>query len=604
MDNNFKINNFYLGVFSFLIIFVFISYTFRLFSLQVLDENVFKERSFNQTQRGSILLAQRGNILARDSSILTENTSSFTLFLDLGKLKEYRKNGKEEDLMIFLSRYLKLSINKLNARIGQALLQREPRIILKENLSYSEFAPLAEKFSYYDAISWENMSERQYNDISSTIHLLGYSGKINQKELRLYYDRDYSPNSIIGKMGVESIYDEFLRGKNGIRYISVDAKGLAVGESDSTSPIRGSDLYLNIDPRIQELSEKALGERYGSVVVLKPTTGEVLAMVSYPFYDPHHLEETILDEKEEFHSFFNKAIQGNYPAASSFKVIMAAAILQEKAFDPKRKIYCPGYLQVGDRIFHCHDLNGHGWLDLEGALRDSCNIYFYTVGMEYLGIDKINQYASIFGLGQETGIDLPNEGKGFIPSPSWKKAEFGVPWVGGDTANISIGQGFMTATPLQMANVVSLIINEGTIYKPQILNHVENASVGIKTKYKPQVLKETQALSSSTYSFLKRAMRTVVRDGSLKWIINTNIPIAGKTGTAEHWGYDNNASWFISYGPYNAPEEEQLVVVVMVEPRNKWEWWAPKATNLIYHGIFNNLTYEEVIKDLRPWYVY
>lgn len=604
MDNNLKLNNFYLGLFSFLIIFVFILYLFRLFSIQILEENVFKEKSFNQTQRGSILLAQRGNILARDASILTENTSSFSLFLDLDKLKELKKEGKEEDLMIFLSRYLKLSITRLNTKIEEALSRREPRVLIKDRLSYEEFAPLAEKISLYEAISWENKSERQYNDISSTIHLLGYSGKINQKELRLYYDRNYGTNSVIGKMGIESIYDEILRGKDGIRYVAVDAKGSAVGESDSVLPIRGSDLYLNIDPRIQLLAQKALGERYGSVVVLKPTSGEVLAMVSYPSYDPYHLEETILDEKEELNSFFNKAIQGNYPAASSFKVIMAAAVLQEKAFDPKRKIYCPGYLQVGDRVFHCHDLDGHGWLDLEGALRDSCNIYFYTVGMEYLGVDKINEYASIFGLGQETGVDLPNEGKGFIPTPSWKKSETGVSWVGGDTANLSIGQGFMTVTPIQMANAVALIVNEGTTYKPQILNHVENPSTGVKTEYKPQVLKKTDALSSSTYAFLKHAMRTVVRDGSLKWIINTNIPIAGKTGTAEHWGYKDNASWFISYGPYNAPEEEQVVVVVMVEPRNKWEWWAPKATNLIFHGIFNNLNYEEVIKDLRPWYMY
>ncbi|KAL0265439.1 UNVERIFIED_CONTAM: hypothetical protein PYX00_011048 [Menopon gallinae] len=574
-----------------------------LFRIQVLDHSIFHERSQNETQREHTILAQRGAIYDRHGKVLVENSSSFTLLLDLGELPKKKIDSLYEDMLTFLAENLKTTSQRLDERIEQALAKNEKQLILRENLSYAQLIPLAERQCHFPCLKWENTSYRHYKGAASTTHILGYSGKINQRELRLYYDRDYNFNSIIGKMGVELLYDEILRGTNGIEYVSVDVEGSRVAPSKMILPQLGCDLCLNIDERIQLLAQKALGERYGSVIVLRPVSGEVLALVSYPWYSSQSLAEAAIDVKEERYSFFNRAIQGNYPAASSFKLIMAAAVLQEKAFDPLKKVYCPGYLKVGDRVFHCHKLHGHGWLDLEGALRESCNVYFYTMGLEYLGLEKISKYAQLFGLGEETGIDLPNEGRGFIPSANWKKEKLASAWVGGDTLNLSIGQGYMTVTPLQMANVVAMIVNEGRVYQPQILRSFYNPNTKETKNFSPKVLREVRNISEATYKSLKSAMRAVVRDGALKWLMNTNVKIAGKTGTAEHWGYKDNASWFISYGPYDAKPEDQVVVVVMVEPRNKWEWWAPKASNLIYHGIFNHMTYEEVLKDLRPWYM-
>lgn len=597
-----QINFAYFFLFFCFIIAVFFLYLVRLFLLQVVSESWFRERSLNERQRSQTILSQRGSIFDRNEDIpLVENTLSFSVGLDLYKFNDMKKEGLADSCLAYLSQYFKKSLSHLSYLVNRAIENKEEFLILKENLDLSQILPLAEVQDTYPALYWKDSTTRKYESLNSLIHILGYVGKIEQNELRVYYNRQYNLNSLIGKMGVESFYDEVLRGKDGIQYISVNAKGSQVSTSQSILPQPGKDLILTIDRNIQSLAEKSLGKRHGSAIVLKPTTGEILALASYPWYSPFNLQEVVKDTKEENYSFINRAFQGNYPAASSFKLIVAAALLQEKAFDPKKKIFCPGYYQAGDRIFHCHKKEGHGWLNLEEAIRDSCNVYFYTVGLEYLGAQKIMRYAQLLGLGERTKIDLLGEAKGFIPSLEWKEKVIGSPWVGGDTLNLSIGQGYMTTTPLQMANVISAIVNEGQVFQPHILKAIKDPFTKKYTQVKPEVLR-TVNISPENFQALKKAMRGVVKDGSLKWVINTPVKIAGKTGTAEQWGYEDNSSWFVSYGPYDAPKEEQVVVVVMVEARNKWEWWAPKAASLIYHGIFHHLSYQQVLEELKPWW--
>ena len=243
----------------------------------------------------------------------------------------------------------------------------------------------------------------------------------------------------------------------------------------------GKKLVLTIDSRVQILAEKALGERIGSIIVLKPSTGEILAMVSYPYFDSNMFNsENVAAEymklaENQHNPLLNRAVNAAYPPASTFKIIMSAAILQEKAFPEYEKVECKGEIEYGGRTFRCWILKpGHGKLDLKHAVGHSCDIYFWQVGRDYLGIEKISDYAKIFGYGQSTQIDLPSHSKGFVPTAQWKERKFHERWLDGDTMAVSIGQGYTTATPLQVADVMAMVCNEGKIYKPHLLKEIRD----------------------------------------------------------------------------------------------------------------------------------
>ena len=437
-------------------------------------------------------------------------------------------------------------------------------------------------------------------------------GNINSEELHLLYNKGYDANSIIGKSGIEKEYDLLLKGNPGLKSITVDAKGRNVQEERYIRPpVPGKNIVLTIDRRIQELCEKALGERMGSVVVLKPATGEILAMVSYPSYDTNQFYtpdsanyyKALLENGN--HPFLNRAIQSANAPASVFKTIMMTAILEENAFPPAKTIDCTGKLFLGNRIFNCHLKTGHGPLNLSDALKESCDVYFWEVGGNYLGPKKIEQYSRMMGLGEKTGIDLPGEVAGLVPNPDWKLNRINEMWVGGDTYNMSIGQGYTQVTTLQIADLIAMIVNEGTIYTPHILKEVRDVVTGeVVEKRTPRILHKAD-ISSHTFHELKKAMRRVVSEGSIRRLFNNKVvEVAGKTGTGEVGYLDRWTSWFASFGPYQAEKpEDQVVVVVMVEASNEWEWWAPKASNAIYQGIFADQSYEEVVKTLDIWYL-
>jgi penicillin-binding protein 2 len=284
---------------------------------------------------------------------------------------------------------------------------------------------------------------------------------------------------------------------------------------------------------------------------------------------------------------------------------MTTAIVEEEVIPLNKTILCPGYFNYGDRVFRCHKHSGHGHLALFGALAESCDVYYYTMGAEYLGIERIVDFSRRYGLGELTGIDIPGESSGILPSPSWKTKTYNSRWQGGDTVNMSIGQGYWAVTPIQMANVVSMIVNEGTVYKPHILKEVRDPVTGnLIEEIKPEVL-ASSTIRPSTFQAVKRAMRQVITEGTARVVITTNaVNAAGKTGTGEAGLEDQWHSWFVAYAPFDSPKaEDQIVLVILVEASNEWEWWAPKAANIILHGIFSNMSYEEVRANLRAWYL-
>ena len=394
---------------------------------------------------------------------------------------------------------------------------------------------------------------------------------------------------------------------------TVDVHGRVISETPVVEPPKmGKNLVLTIDSTIQKLVEDTLGNRVGASVVLKPATGEVLAMVSYPFYDSNIFSSDdsaaeyskLLNDKTK--PLINRAVQLSYPPASTFKIIMSAAMLQENAFPAAKTIECKGKMLYGGRTFHCHIHEpGHGWLDMKNAMAQSCDVYYWTIGRDYLGIEKIASYSREFGLGKSAQIDLPSQVSGLVPTAEWKQKKFHEKWVGGDTMSCSIGQGYMEATPLQLANMIAMVSNEGVIYKPHILKEVRDPVTNeIIEEIKPTILTES-TIDKEVWKQVQEALRYTVTDGSPQYPMhNKLVQIACKTGTGEVDGYkDSWHSWLVAYAPYDAPPEDRICVATIVEACNKWEWWAPYATNIIIQGIFANQTYDEAVKELGFTYL-
>ncbi|MEW5814920.1 MAG: penicillin-binding protein 2 [Spirochaetota bacterium] len=593
------------------VILSFLVYTVYLFSLQVVNGYIYKKRAEDVARRVITIPVQRGEIYDRRYDVpLVLNIDSFAVDIIPGELNEENLS----DVIHDLSQLISIPEEEIRKKIPENYRHIFRPIEIKDRVPFETISYLAERINDFPGVTWHSKPIRSYLETDSISHVIGYVGNITLEELQVLYNKGYDVRAVLGKNGVEKEYDMILRGQEGKRFRTVDVKGRRVEEEDDgeeVPPVLGKNIVLTIDRNIQEICEKALGARMGSVLVLKPATGEILAMVSYPWYDPNlfYTEEgqnvyTKLSLDPQF-PFLNRTIQSTYAPASVFKTIMSVAVLEEEAFPPDRKIVCEGSIIYGDRVFNCHKKTGHGPLDLRAALAESCDIYFFTIGRDYLGIDRIIDYSKKFGLGESTGIDLPGEVKGLVPGPKWKESVFHTKWLGGDTMNNSIGQGYLTVTPLQLANTIAAIVNDGVIYKPHVLKEIRDPISGkILETTEPKVLLNT-SIRKETFKKIKENMRSVITEGTAKVVITTDaVKIAGKTGTGEVGLKDRWNSWFAAYAPYNAPNpEDQIVVVVMVEASNEWEWWAPKAANIIFQAIFAHQTYEEAVETLEAWYM-
>jgi penicillin-binding protein 2 len=374
----------------------------------------------------------------------------------------------------------------------------------------------------------------------------------------------------------------------------------------------GKNLVLTIDREIQTLVENALGPRMGAAVVMKPSNGEILAMVSYPWYDPNIFNRN--DRGAEYQRlngdpnkpFINRAIQSHYPPGSTFKIVMTTGILAENAFPPEQTVDCLGEMTYGGRDWHCHIRKpGHGRLNLQQAMAQSCDIYYWNVGRDYLGVERIVSYALDYGYGEKTGIDLPGEVQGLIPTPQWKERRLHEKWQGGDTMNMSIGQSFTLVTPLQMADMVCMVVNNGVIWTPHLLKEVRDPRTGaVEQSVSPRELHRSE-IPRQVFETVRRDMRSVISEGTARFPLNIkSVEIAGKTGTSEVGLQDRWHSWFAAYAPYRTDNpEERIVVSIIVEAVNRWEWWATYASAIIFQGIFAHQTYEEAVRALGLEYI-
>ncbi len=591
---------------SVLLIISFAVYFYRLYFLQIVNGKEYRSQSKTISSQVTVIPAQRGEIFDRNAKLpMVVNTDSFAVELTPGEIPQ----GLYDTVASKLASLLGISKFEIDKKIPKNLRKSFTSFQILSNVPFSVISNIAENKTDFPGVSWVSKPIRNYVETGSLVHILGYVGDITKEEMNLMYNQGYTRNSIVGKTGIERQYDALLQGIPGRESRTVDARGRIISDTPIIEPPQmGKNLILTIDTSIQVLAEKTLGNRVGAVVVLRPSDGEILAMVSYPFFDPNIFNTDdaakyykTLTSDETNRPLVNRAVNAVYPPASTFKIVMSAAMLQENVFPSAKKIECRGKLLYGNRIFHCHIHEpGHGWLDMKNALAQSCDVYFWTIGRDYLGINKIAEYSKEFGFGQSAQIDLPSQQTGFVPTAEWKERKYHEKWLGGDTMSCSIGQGYMLATPLQLADMTAMVANSGVIYKPHLLKEVRDPVTNeVLKKTEREVLIKSD-IDSEIWKEVQEAMRYTVSDGTPQYPMHNKIvKAAGKTGTAEVAPYKTSwHSWMVAYAPYDAPPEEQVVVAVVVEACNTWEWWAPYATNIILQGIFAGQNYEEAVNAL------
>jgi penicillin-binding protein 2 len=598
-SNNIRLRIKSLAVFIFITFFVLV---FTLFNLQVIRGGEYQQKAKTEVVRKRTIPTQRGEVFDRHYDVpLVINMETYNINVIPGAIPENEIDAFFGELADFLE----IKKENIENKIPKKYYHLFQPIEIKKDVSFATISYIAEHIDRFPGVTWTTALKRTYLETGSFSHILGYIGDIDNKELQILANEGYEKDMQIGKTGIEKQYDRLLRGKDGkiLRIVDVREKQISGQAEDVVPPELGKHLVLTIDRKIQKLCEDTLGTHKGAMIVLKPHTGEILAMVSYPsfdlnrFYDPGYYNSLRVDPDRPL---INRAIH-LYMPASVFKIIMTTAVLEEDAFPITSTVYCSGQIFYGDRVFHCWLHSGHGSQNLFSAFTNSCNVYFMTVGRDHLGVEKIIKYAREYNLGKLTGIDIPGELEGFVPTPEWKEENEDMIWLPGDTMNLSIGQGYIQVTPLQMADIVAMVVNKGTIYKPFLLKEVRDPTTGnIISRTKPEVLHRSTMIKPGTFEFIQKAMRNVVENGTARYAVYTKaVKVAGKTGTSQigPQAEDQTNEWFAAYAPYDAKDpDQQVVVVIITEYVPKGEWWAAIMANYIFQGIFADQTYEETAR--------
>jgi len=594
-----------LTIFKVFLIIIFLVYSSKLFSMQILSGDIYRMRAQDISRRTYSIPTQRGEIFDRNvDKPYVINRDTFAVTITPAEVPR----GQINDVIASVSSIINITPDEIKARLPSQYLQLYQPLEIASNVPFNIIASLSERKDILPGISWHIKSVRNYVDVGSLSHILGYVGDITREELTTHYNLGYQMGDTIGKSGIERQYDELLRGRHGWETRTVDSRGRRISGSENVTrvpPEMGKNLVLTIDAKLQKLVEGAIGPQIGAAVVMRPSTGEILAMVSYPWFDPNIFTDgqtanfrALLDDPSK--PFINRAIQSSYPPASTFKIIMTTAILTENLFSPEQTILCRGMMNYGNRNWHCHLRSGHGRLNLRGALGQSCNIFYMTVGRDNVGVERIVNFARDYGYGEITGIDLPGEIGGNIPTPIWKERRYHEKWVLGDTMNMSIGQGYTLVTPLQMCNAVSLAVNNGVIYKPHVLKEVRDpVTNAIESVTSHEIIHKSE-ISPAVFETVRQDMRGVVSQGTAQYPLNIRaVQIAGKSGTAEIGLVDRWHSWFTAYAPFNSTNpDEQIVVTVIIEASSFQVWRASAACAIIFQGYFANQDYETASRFL------
>ena len=560
-------------IFTILIVTSILFLIFRLWYLQIIKSDELKLLAENNRVRTIPLKAYRGKIFDRNNKEIINSRPSFNLLLTPEDVKE-----PERILSIIASRF-KIDMDRIKMEIKNSHALFQP-VTLKRNLSREEVAFIEEHRIDLPGVFLDIEPARNYVHEEAASHIFGYVGEITKPQLDNLRNSDYRLGDLIGQYGIEKRYESTLKGKRGSKYVEVDAVGRELKVLREVKPDFGYNLYLTIDIELQKEAEGLFEGKNGALVAIDPRDGSILAMVSKPSFNPNFFAGGVSKEywsnltADNYKPLQNRAIQGQYPPGSVFKIITATAGLEEGVITPATIINCPGFFKLGKKTYRCWKKSGHGKMDLQNALIQSCDVFFYTVGFR-LGVDRLSQYAYSSGLGNSTDIDLEGEKAGLIPTSDWKERAKGEPWVAGETLSVSIGQSFNLVTPIQLANMISAVANGGTIFKPRIVYKIETES-GVN-EVKPEI-KGKLAAAQKTLDIIRDSLRGVVSDarGTGRAATISGIVVAGKTGTAqvikmkesedkadEDLPYEfRDHAWFVAFAPYENPT---IAVAVLVE---------------------------------------
>jgi penicillin-binding protein 2 len=535
----------------------------RLAYLQLFQGQRYLNLSVRNRVRLVPIKAQRGLIYDRAQELLVGNVSSFVISVIPAALP--KKEEDREKVFVLLQELLEIPVDEIKEKIRKRKLRYFEPIRLKNNLDRSIAALIEENRPELPGVVVLTESQRDYKFDSLGFHALGYVGEISGHDLAL--KEGYRSGDIIGQSGVEKVYDHYLKGRNGWLHIEVDALGRQKGILGREVPWTGHNLILSLDRKLQARAEEILGDQKGVIIVEDLRNGEILALASAPTYNPNEFARGISKkawEKLRLNTDYpltNRATQGLYPPGSIFKIVTLLATLEEKLITPSKRFRCKGIFWISTWPYRCWKEAGHKQVDAFKSLVQSCDVYYYQLGLR-IKVEKLGKWARSFGYGHPSGIDLPNELSGLVPSAQWKERTQNMPWFPGNTVMMSIGQGYILATPIQMLNTVVAVANRGTIYRPHFLKEVRSKSGKLIHEVKSEVMYKVNA-APKHWDLLQKSLKGVVaqKRGTGKKARLPGIQVAGKTATSQNPHGEDHAG-FVAYAPANKPE---IAVVVYLE---------------------------------------
>jgi penicillin-binding protein 2 len=556
----------------------------QLWYLQVLEGGKLQEMSDRNRIRIRPVAAPRGILFDRNGLALVDNRPAFTLSLIP------REMDDRDTVMARLSVLLKIPMRELEEALERVSADSFRPVRVRRGLTLDEVTRVEERKLELPGVVVEVEPQRVYPTSTFAAHLLGYVREVSDDQMK---QGRYRRGDMIGQSGLERLLDEHLRGRDGGERIEVDALGRPVQVMRREEPDPGAQVITTVDRRIQEAAERAMAGRSGAVIVMDPRNGDVLAMTSSPAFELDRLtgnldrDEWLKVIRDPLTPLMNRALQSQYAPGSVFKVVVAAAGLQEGSLTPMDKTYCNGEFHLGQWTFKDWKEGGHGHVDTRTALIHSCNIFFYQAGLK-VGPAAIARYAEAFGLGSPSGIDLGGERAGMVPFLDGRRRVDGRKWQAGDTVNMSIGQGQVLVTPMQIARMMSAVANGGVLWRPRLVQRVERVDGSLAYSSSSKMTGRVD-LSPIVWAFLRQALSGVVNEGGTGGAARIpGIDVAGKTGTAQSVNKSDSAkgqdhAWFASFAPAQDPE---VVVVVLVERGGKGGQVAAPIARQIYQAIF------------------
>ncbi len=550
-------------IFSLVIVMTLVIMIGKLYQLQLVYQDEWGKKSRDNSVRTILSEPVRGLMYDRRGRLLVDNRPSYTVTITPSEFRT--------ELIPDLAELLELDDQVLADRIQRA--RAWSRFIpskIQRDVDYRVIVHLEEFRDRYPGVGYVVEAKRHYNSHARMSHMLGYTKEISERQLAQRPDV-YRPGDVIGSSGIEATYENVLRGDRGFEYVVVNSHGQFVAEySDgkkNTPSREGSDLFLTIDAELQSYAEELLGDRAGSIVAIDPQTGGILTLVSKPDYDLSNFSGVTPPDvwaalnADSTKPLFNRAVSSIYPPGSTYKLVLAAAALEDGIINERWTASCPGWYRFGNRVFRCHKPEGHGSVNIVEAIQKSCNVFFYQLILD-VGFDRWSHYGRLFGFGQRTGIGSMDETAGILPDTDYYNRVYGYgQWTRGNLISLAIGQGEVSVTPLQMAIYAMLLANKGQYHQPHFVSHIfdSNSRNIFELPYEVRPV----GLSDRTWELLRRGMNKVVDEdgGTGRGAHIRGISSAGKTGTSQNPHGEGHA-WYIGFAPYDNP---QIAVAVVIE---------------------------------------